>query len=214
MTTQTYIPPLGHEWLTRFYDPAIATIFQEHQFRKALIEALDLQPGQRILDMGCGTGTLDLLLYKRAPALTVVGLDIDPVALTIAQRKVAQRQAQLPLSLASADCLPYAANSFDHALSSLMLHHLTTPQKERMLAEAWRVLRPDKSLLVLDFGPPRSRLLAATLAMVGAGFEHADDNLYGRVPKLLAQARFIDVYTRDIAFGGLVKLYQGRKPAA
>ena len=213
MSTQSYIPALGHDWLTRFYDPAMATVFQERRLHRALLDELDLQPGQSLLDIGCGTGTLDLLLYKRFPDLSVVGLDIDPTVLTIAQRKIVQRQVQLPLSLASADCLPYANDSFDHVLSTFMLHHLTTPQKKRMLAEAWRVLRPDTRLLILDFGPPQSHWLSTLLTMVAAGFEHVDDNLYGRVPGLLMQAGFVDVQARDIAFGGLIKLYDGRKPA-
>jgi ubiquinone/menaquinone biosynthesis C-methylase UbiE len=191
----------------------MATIFQEHLLRWPLIAALDLQPGQRILDIGCGTGALDLLLHNSAPDLLVVGLDIDPAILAIAQRKVVRRGTPLSLSLASADGLPYASDSFEHVLSSLMLHHLTTAQKQRMLEEARRVLRPGNMLSILDFGPPRPSWLAALLATLAAGFEHVDDNFYGRVPTLLTQAGFADVQVRDIAFGGLIKLYQGRKPA-
>jgi hypothetical protein len=54
--------------------------------------------------------------------------------------------------------------------------------------------------------------LAALLTTVAAHFEHIDDNLHGRVLKLLTQAGFVDVQVRDIAFGGLIKLYQGCKP--
>lgn len=211
MSTQSYIPALGHDWLTNVYDPAMATLFQERLYRLPLITALNLQPGQRLLDIGCGTGTLDLLLHQHAPDALVVGLDIDPTVLTLAQRKAAQRSAQLPLSLASADCLPYADNSFDQVVSSLMLHHLTIAQKGWMLAETWRVLRAGCVLSILDFGPPRAAWLAALLTRVAARFEHIDDNLHGRVPTLLTQAGFVDVQMRDIAFGGVIKLYQGRK---
>jgi ubiquinone/menaquinone biosynthesis C-methylase UbiE len=213
MATKSYIPALGHDWLTNVYDPAMATLFQERLLRAPLINALDVQPGQHILDIGCGTGTVSLLLRKRAAELLVVGLDIDPAVLSLAQRKAVRSGAQLPLSLASADSLPYANDSYDHVLSSLMLHHLTTAQKGRMLAEAWRVLRPGQLLSILDFGPPRSRWLASLLATLASGFEHIDDNLHGRVPELLAQAGFAEVQVRDIAFGGLITLYQGRKPA-
>lgn len=211
MSTQSYIPALGHDWLTNVYDPAMATLFQERLYRLPLITALNLQPGQRLLDIGCGTGTLDLLLHQHAPDALVVGLDIDPTVLTLAQRKAAQRSAQLPLSLASADCLPYADNSFDQVVSSLMLHHLTIAQKGWMLAETWRVLRAGCVLSILDFGPPRTAWLAALLTRVAARFEHIDDNLHGRVPTLLTQAGFVDLQMRDIAFGGVIKLYQGRK---
>lgn len=211
MSTQSYIPALGHDWLTNLYDPAMATLFQERLYRWPLIAALDLQPGQQILDIGCGTGTLELLLRQHAPNALVVGLDIDPTVLALAQGKAAQRQTSLALSLASADCLPYADNSFDQVVSSLMFHHLTAAQKGWMLTEARRVLRSGCTLSILDFGPPIASWLATLLTTVAAHFEHIDDNLHGRVPKLLTQAGFIDVQVRDIAFGGLIKLYQGRK---
>jgi ubiquinone/menaquinone biosynthesis C-methylase UbiE len=211
MSTASYIPALGHAWLTNVYDPAMATIFQERLFRLPFVSTLDLQPGQRILDIGCGTGTLDFLLRKHAPDLLVVGLDIDPLVLTIAQRKAAQGNAPMPFALASADTLPYANGSFDQVVSSLMFHHLAAPQKAGMLAEARRVLRPGCRLSILDFGPPSASWLATLLTTVADGFEHIDDNLHGRVPKLLRQAGFVDVQVRDIAFGGLIKLYQGCK---
>lgn len=206
-----YIPALGHAWLTKIYDPAMATLFQERFYRLPLIAALDLQPGQAVLDIGCGTGTLELLLHQQAAGLLVVGLDIDSTVLAIAQRKAGQCGAQFSLALASADTLPYADASFDQVVSSLMLHHLATPQKAWMLAEAYRVLRPGHLLSVLDFGPPHSDWLAGLLRAVAAGFEHIDDNLHGRVPQLLAHAGFTQVQVRDLAFGGLLKLYQGRK---
>lgn len=213
MATSSYIPALGRAWLTNLYDPAMATLFQERLYRLPLIDALNLQSGQRILDIGCGTGTLDLLLRKQAPQTAVVGLDIDPAVLTIAQRKANQSGTPLPLSLASADALPYAANSFDQVVSSLVLHHLTTPQKGWMLAEAYRVLRPGNWLSILDFGPPGVGWLAALLGAIASSFEHIDDNLHGRVPQLLHQTGFGDVQVCDMALGGLIKLYQGCKPA-
>lgn len=212
MQTTAFIPALGHDWLTKLYDPAMATLFQERLYRLPLLEALNLQPGQRVLDIGCGTGTLDLLLRKHAPQTAIIGLDIDPTVLTIAQQKASRQGASLSLSLASADTLPYAANTFDQVVSSLMLHHLTTPQKGWMLAEAYRVLRPGCRVSILDFGPPEVGWLAALLTTFADRFEHIDDNLHGRVPKLLRQAGFGDVQVGDLAFGGLMKLYQGRKP--
>lgn len=212
MTTTVFIPALGHGWLTNLYDTAMATLFQERLYRLPLLAALHLQPGQRVLDIGCGTGTLDLLLRKQAPQTAVIGLDIDPAVLAIARRKANHSGTLLPLALASADTLPYAANSFDQVVSSLVLHHLTTPQKRWMLAEAYRVLRPGSRLSILDFGPPRAEWLAALLTTIADCFEHIDDNLHGRVPQLLRQAGFGDIQVCDMAFGGLMKLYQGHKP--
>lgn len=211
MSKSSYIPALSYTWLTEFYDPAMATLFQERLFRGALIDALELRAGQRVLDIGCGTGTVELLLHKHNPDLWVVGLDIDPAVLAIAKRKAQRNQVAVAWLLASATTLPYADESFDHVLSSLMFHHLTHEQKGAMLANTVRVLRPDGLLSILDFGPPQAHWLASLLKTQLSGFEHIDDNLQGRVPELLTQAGFVDVRVCDIAFAGLIKLYQGRK---
>lgn len=213
MTIQTYIPALGHDSLTHLYDPAMATVFQERLFRSALIDALDFEPGQQVLDVGCGTGTLSLLLHQHPAGLSVVGLDIDPAVLTIAQQKGMKHNLPLTLSQATANRLPFASSSFDHVLSSLMLHHLSTVQKKAMLTEIGRVLRPNAIVSILDFGPPRSQRLASLLAMLATRFEHADENLRGHVPRFLTEAGFVDVQVRDVAFGGFLKLYQGRNSA-
>ena len=119
--------------------------------------------------------------------------------------------AALFLMRASAGQLPYAGGSFDHVVSSLMLHHLPTPLKAAMLQEAWRVLKPGGGLFVLDVGPFSVEWVARVAAGLFGRFEHVNDNLYGRVPGLLTQAGFVDVQVTDVAFGGLVKLYQGRR---
>ena len=121
-----YIPALSIDALTRYYDPALATVFQERRFRMPLVEAMHLLPGERVLDIGCGTATLSLLISAHTQAGLIVGLDIDPVMLATAQAKAQQTGAVIHLTRGSADTLPFADGSFDHVVSSLMLHHLET----------------------------------------------------------------------------------------
>lgn len=210
-TNQTYIPALSIDALTRYYDPALATIFQEQRFRMPLVNRMRVQPGDRVLDIGCGTATLMLLVGAHTAAKCVVGLDIDPAMLATAAQKTAQRSELLLLTRGSADCLPYADGSVDHVVSSLMLHHLETEQKQGMLAEAWRVLKPGGSILVMDFGPVGSGMVTEGTAAVFGRFERIDDNLRGRVPEFLRTAGFVDVFMEDVAFAGVVKVYGGRK---
>ncbi|MBK8050006.1 MAG: class I SAM-dependent methyltransferase [Anaerolineales bacterium] len=209
-TNQTYIPALSIDALTRYYDPALATIFQEQRFRMPLVNR-NAQTGDRVLDIGCGTATLMLLVGEHTAAKCVVGLDIDPAMLATAAQKTAQRNDLLLLTRGSAACLPYADGSFDHVVSSLMLHHLETMQKQGMLAEAWRVLKPGGSILVMDFGPVGSGMVTEGTAAVFGRFERIDDNLRGRVPEFLRVAGFVDVFMEDVALAGVVKMYSGRK---
>lgn len=53
-----YVPALRFHWLTRFYDPLIRVTLREDRFKALLVEQAVPQPGDRILDLGCGTGTL------------------------------------------------------------------------------------------------------------------------------------------------------------
>jgi SAM-dependent methyltransferase len=207
-----FIPALRVPQLTRYYDAALATVFQERRFRLPLVQALAVQPGERVLDVGCGTATLSLLIAAHTPAGLVAGIDIDPVMLTAAQRKVAAADAAISLALGSAAELPYAAGSFDCVASSVMLHHLPTAQKHAMLAEVLRLLAPRGRTCVLDFGPFGRGAPASALSRLLGSFEEVGDNLAGRIPTFMREAGFADVAVRDAAFGGVLKLYTGRKP--
>jgi ubiquinone/menaquinone biosynthesis C-methylase UbiE len=208
----SYIPALSIPALTPYYDASLATIFQEQRFRLPLVAALNVQRGERVLDVGCGTATLTVLLAQHTPAGLVAGLDIDGVMLAAGQRKAAAANAAVALTCGSAGSLPYAAGSFDCAVSSLMFHHLPTAVKLEMLAEVLRVLAPDGRLLILDFGPVGRGPVPNALATLFGGFEEVGDNLAGRVPVFLAAAGFANVTMADAAFGGVLKLYSGVKP--
>lgn len=64
----SYIPALRFNWLTRFYDPLIRATLKEDRFRGLLLDQAGVQPGHKVLDVGCGTGTLVLILKQRVPA--------------------------------------------------------------------------------------------------------------------------------------------------
>ena len=139
MNNHAYIPALGHRRLTPFYDPILRWIFREDVFKRRLVELVALQPGQRVLDLGCGTATLTIMLKQAQPAAEVVGLDGDPEVLAIGRAKAAQAGVALTLEHGLAMTLPYPDASFDLVVTSLMLHHLETADKQRALAEAGRI---------------------------------------------------------------------------
>jgi ubiquinone/menaquinone biosynthesis C-methylase UbiE len=83
--------------------------------------------------------------------------------------------------------LPYLDNSFDLVVSSLVIHHLTGPDKVRAFQEVERVLRPGGWFHIVDFGRPYS-LLTRIQARVMVNLEEAEDNFAGRILPMLQQA--------------------------
>src|SRR5579871_5626464 len=84
-----YIPALRYRWLTRFYDPIVRATTRESAFKRELVEQAHLQHEHRILDLGCGTGTLAIMIKDSCPGAEVVGIDGDAEVLAIARTKVA-----------------------------------------------------------------------------------------------------------------------------
>src|SRR5262245_15260837 len=152
---RSYIPAAGHGWFLPLYDPIVA-LLGGGGARRALLDRAGLGSTHRVLDVGCGTGTLAVLIKRAYPQVDVVGLDPDHQALERARRKVARAGVQVRFDRGYADELPYAAGSFDHVFSSLMLHHLDEPAKAGTLREIHRVLAPGGALHVLDFATPRA----------------------------------------------------------
>lgn len=150
-----FIPALHFHELTRWYDPMMRRLFPETGIKAAMIAQARIQPGQAVLDAGCGTGTLALLIKRVHPDAAVSGLDIDFRILAIARGKARQQGDFIDWQQGSAACLPYADGSFDRVFASLLLHHLTRDDKRQMLREAFRVLKPGGELYTADFGKPQ-----------------------------------------------------------
>jgi ubiquinone/menaquinone biosynthesis C-methylase UbiE len=189
-----FLPALGVDWLTPLYD-TVAWLLGERSFKRRLIEAAGIVPGQDVLDLGCGTGTLALLVKAACPGARVVGLDRDPRILALARVKVARTTADVALCEGSATAPPFAPASFDRVLTTLVLHHLTTAQKREALAAVRRLLRPGGELHVADWGPPHNWLM--WIASLGVRLADAAEttaaNLHGELPALIAVAGFVDV---------------------
>jgi ubiquinone/menaquinone biosynthesis C-methylase UbiE len=164
-----------------------------------------------VLDLGCGTGTLTILAKQICPGSELVGLDIDPAVLHIARRKAARAGIEIALHLGQADRLPYRSQSFDLVISSLMLHHLATAQKERAFHEVYRVLVPGGSMHVVDFGPPHTRL-ARIIASGARHLEQTADTIAGRLPEMMRRAGFaVEEPVPFMTAVGVLAFYTGRK---
>ncbi|HET9714157.1 MAG TPA: class I SAM-dependent methyltransferase [Pyrinomonadaceae bacterium] len=147
---KTFLPAAGHDVFLPLYDPLVSFLGFDRA-RQELISQANIKPGQHILDIGCGTGTLVVLLKRRYEDVEVAGLDPDPKALRRAKTKVRRAGVSVQLDQGFADELPYEQASFDRVLSSFMFHHLEGQDREKTLQEVSRVLKPGGSFHLLDF---------------------------------------------------------------
>lgn len=194
----SYIPALRYGWLTSLYDPLVAWTARESTFKRRLVREARIKPGHSVLDLGCGTATLTILIKRRHPEARVVGLDGDNRVLAIAHRKVEEEGLDITLDFGLAGELPYPDESFDRVLSSLLFHHLVRDQKRTTLTEVMRVLRPGGELHAADWGQARNALERVAFISVQLldGFETTTDNVKGRLPGMVAEAGFSEVAER------------------
>jgi ubiquinone/menaquinone biosynthesis C-methylase UbiE len=188
-THRTYIPAAGRDWRLPFYDPVVKLLGGDVA-RRTLVEQAALQPTHRVLEVGCGTGTLLMLIKQLHPGVDVVGLDPDPRALARAKRKAATASAAITLDRGFSDVLPYPDASFDAVFSSFMFHHLEgADEKLKTLREIRRVLKPGGRLHLVDFIPSGS----AKEGILARWLHHRhllEDNATPRVLSLMRDAGF------------------------
>lgn len=205
----SFVPAMGLDWLTPFYDPFIRLALREEAVKQRLIDQAGIAPGMSVLDLGCGTGTLALLIKRSHPTARVVGLDVDPRILEIARAKIAAAGADIELRRGTAEEAGFAPGTFDRVVTSLVLHHLTTAEKLATLRALRRALRPDGELHIADFGPPHNALMwfVSLPARFFHGASRLKENLSGRLPALVREAGFGAVSERGrvmTPFGTLV----------
>ena len=210
-----FIPAAHYDLLTPVYDLCVGTLMPDRRIKESLIAQAELSAGHVVLDVGCGTGTLLLMLALKHPEIHAIGIDPDPRILAIARRKATRRGMRLELVRGMAGALPHADESIDHVLTSLALHHLSTEGKAAFFRESLRVLRPGGSVHVADFGRPHSRLMRMTqrLLELADGAAAVADNLGDHLPGLMREAGLADVAERThfaTAFGS-VWLWSGMR---
>jgi ubiquinone/menaquinone biosynthesis C-methylase UbiE len=148
-------------WAAR-YDLLVTllTLGRERALRERVLDLATLAPGESVLDVGCGTGTLAIAAKRRVGAAgRAHGSDASPEMIARARKKAKRAGVDVDFETARAESLPLPDSRFDVALSAVMLHHLRWAARQECLRELRRVLRPGGRVLAVDFGrtagPPR-----------------------------------------------------------
>ncbi|MBL8113478.1 MAG: methyltransferase domain-containing protein [Acidobacteria bacterium] len=211
-----YVPALGFHWLTPYYDAVVGATTRERTFKRALIEQAGLEPGHRVLDLACGTGTLTIWAKVSQPSADVVGVDGDPAILSLAARKARSESVAVRFDRALSHSLPYPDAHFDRVVSSLFFHHLNREGKQSTARELLRVLKPGAELHVADWGRAANPLMRGLFLLIQIldGFGNTADNVQGKLVPLFEEAGFSQVSQRG-AFStvyGTLCLYSAIKP--
>jgi ubiquinone/menaquinone biosynthesis C-methylase UbiE len=164
----------------------------DHPNSRMVIDLAKVKAGDRVLDVGCGTGSLTLTAKSSAgPNGQVYGIDAAPEMIDAAKKKAAQAGLEVIFEVGLIEALDFPEASFDVVISRLAIHHLPDDLKEKGFAEILRVLKSGGRLLIADFNPPSNPLLRhLTAALVGPHMMQTD---VWSLPGILEKAGFVEV---------------------
>lgn len=189
---QTYIPALGYDSLSNFYDQMIRWMMPEEKFRSRLVEQANIQACEKILEFGFGTASQTILMKQKTPDAQIIGVDVDPKIRDLALKKFEKTGLDIRLDLYDGATLPYPDSAFDKVVSSLVFHQLTAEQKLKCLRELRRVLKPNGEIHIGDWGEAKhfGMRLAFLLVQCLDGFKTTTDNVKGLMPDFMEKAGF------------------------
>lgn len=191
------------------YDPVTQYVLPpgEALVRQSFVDSIQSKP-QRILDLGCGTGSTTLLLKRKFPDVEVVGLDLSPHMLTVAEHKAKQAGLDIQWRHGNAEKTDWPDGSFDLVTASLLFHETPTEVSQTILHECFRLLKAGGETAVFD---GNQKVLRQTEWLTQI-FEEPYIQAYagGSVDAWMGTAQFEGVFTQELWW--LNQITHGLKP--
>ena len=185
----------------------LITLGRERTLREKTVELAQVQPGNTVLEVGCGTGTLTLAAQARTGLSgTAHGIDVAPEMIQVARRKAARARAPVNFQVGQIACIPFPDDEFDVVMCSFMIFHMSDDTRCKGLVEIHRVLKPGGRLLVVDMARPTGPIQRGQVAILfGHMLRHELEEL---VPEM-AEAGFAEIETGPTTYP-MVSFVRGR----
>ncbi len=192
---------------SKYYD--LMTPAELSRFRRKQIALSGIRSGERVLDVGCGTGALSILAkIAVGEAGEVAGIDIAANMISRAREKASKAGLDIDFRVASIDYLPYPDGCFDRVTSSMMFHHLPVDIKEKGVREIHRVLKAQGRFFLCDFLTPHP-LTAPLMFLLLVWMRSTRYQLFGKLPDLIEECGFST--SELVGHGAFLKYYRYTK---
>lgn len=196
-----------------FCEP-ILLLGKQGAYNREIVALLALEPEQRVLDLGCGTGELTRMIADNldvARGGQAVGVDAAAKMIQVARKKRGNDTCRF--DVVAAESLPYEDASFDAVVSSLFFHHVDLDLKQRTLAASFRVLKPGGKLVIADMHIPTT-WMGWLVSWTSRWFfmqPQIAENIRGMLPNVMIEAGFSPPAIRANYFG-YVAIFTCHKP--
>jgi ubiquinone/menaquinone biosynthesis C-methylase UbiE len=161
------------------------TFGREGILREETVRMAQVKPGDSVLEVGCGTGTLTLAAKRLAgPNGKVYGIDVLPQMIELSRQKAALAGEEIGFQPGSINNIPFPENSFDAVMCSFMIFHMSEVTRNAGISEIYRVLKPEGRLLIVDMALPSQKFSRAIVKIL-LGFMIEND-LHELFPVMVA----------------------------
>jgi ubiquinone/menaquinone biosynthesis C-methylase UbiE len=156
MTADQHVEPVGlilHNPIRYDLRLWLMTRGREGRFRRQLVELAGVREGERVLDVGCGTGSLAIAASRAVgKSGSVIGIDPSPEFIRRAAAKARRARMNATFQAGAAQDLPFEDGSFDVVMCTFVLHQLPPAALHKAAAEMARVVQPGGRVLIVDIG--------------------------------------------------------------